>query len=158
DRPGAEIDWLGAVVPLPLVADLHLVAVLVLVRQAAEEDAAVEVLAVGDALALEHEVRPLPLGLQVAGAVRDVQPALRRDRELRLVPLAGEDLPAGQVFAVEDRLQPGRAERHGPKNPFGVGNTAELDWRVLLPLSVHFLSRIGRLRAARDEFGLAAPG
>src|SRR5262249_22175065 len=66
-----------------------------------KEDTAVEVLAVADALQLEDEISPPTLGLQVAGAVLDVDPALRRDGELRL--LLREFLPAGEVLAVENR-------------------------------------------------------
>ncbi len=52
-----------------VVVDLRLVAVLVLVGLAAEEDAAVEVLAVELALELEDEVGVLAVRLQIAGAV-----------------------------------------------------------------------------------------
>ena len=79
-----------------------------------EEDAAVEVLAVADAFELQDESRQIPLGLQVAGPVLDVEPALLVDRELRfelgLLHLRvgglglGEivELPAGEVFGVEE--------------------------------------------------------
>src|SRR5262249_48775579 len=107
DRPGAEIDRLGAVVVLPLVANLHLVALLILVRQAAEEDAAIEVVAVGDALALEDEVGKGLFRLQIAGAVLDTDSVVARegrDGKLRLVARAGEDFPSGEVFAIVERF------------------------------------------------------
>src|SRR5262249_94801 len=105
DSPCAVIDRLRAVVVLPLVADLHLVALLVLTRQTAEEDAAVEMVAVADALALEDEVGERLIRLQVAGAVLDADPVVARegrDGKLRLIAVAGEDFPAGEIFAVED--------------------------------------------------------
>src|SRR5262249_15586904 len=103
---GAVIHWLGAVVSLPLVADLRFVAAPELPGDSAEKHAAIEMLAVGKDVELEHEVVPLPLGLQVAVAVLDVQLALVVDGELRLV--AGDFLPAGQVLAVEDGFEASR--------------------------------------------------
>jgi len=79
--------------------DLGLIALLVFVGPAAEEDAAVEMLAVADALQLEYEIAPLLLGLQVARAVLDFKPAFRGDAEPGL--LAGMLLPACEVLAVE---------------------------------------------------------
>src|SRR5205823_2002406 len=66
------------------VVDLGLVALLVFAGQAAEEDTAVEVFAVGLAFQLEDEVVPLLRRLQVAGAVLEAEPALPGDAELRL--------------------------------------------------------------------------
>src|SRR5205807_2441063 len=86
-----------------LIPDLCLVAVLVLAGPAAEEDAAVEMLAVALALELENEVGELAVGLQIAGPVLDVDGAVD-DRELRLVLLAGKGVPAAEVLAVEERL------------------------------------------------------
>ena len=72
------LDGVSLLVRREAVVDLGLVALLILAGPAAEEDAAVEVLAVADALQLQDEVGPLAFGLQVAGAVLDVQPAFRR--------------------------------------------------------------------------------
>src|SRR5262249_19621884 len=83
------------------------VPLLVLDRDAAEEDAAVEVLAVAAALDLQEEVGILALGLQVAGTVLELEPALFADAELGLGALvvAGVLLPAGQVLPVEQRFR-----------------------------------------------------
>src|ERR1051325_1890828 len=57
--------YLPTVCRSELVADLGFVTVLIFVVTAAEEDAAVEVLAVGDAFELEDEVLVLADGLQI---------------------------------------------------------------------------------------------
>src|SRR5262249_55663057 len=69
-------------------------------------DAAVEVLAVADALQLKDEVVELLHRLQVAGAVLDVEPTLLGDGELRLLALGVtlEDVPALQILSVEEFL------------------------------------------------------
>src|SRR5665213_361496 len=85
-----------------LVSYLALVTVLEFAGNAAEEDAAVAMVAVADAIELQDEVGPLAFALQVAGAAFEVNPTFFCDAELRL--LAGELLPAGQVFAVEQRF------------------------------------------------------
>ena len=66
--------------------DLGFVAILILPRQAAKENAAVELLAVADAFELQQEVVELLFGLQIAGAILDIEPALRRDGEFRFGP------------------------------------------------------------------------
>src|SRR3981081_3821233 len=91
-----------------LVANLAFVTVLEFAGNTAEEDAAVAMIAVADAVELQDEVGPLAFRLKVAGAVVEVYPTLFRDIELRL--LAGKLLPAGQVFAVEKRLRIRRLE------------------------------------------------
>jgi hypothetical protein len=63
DGPRAEVGRLGAVAVLEAVLDLGLVAVLVLAGDAAEEEPAVEGLAVGLHLGLQDEVRPLSVAL-----------------------------------------------------------------------------------------------
>ena len=81
DRAGAVVGRLGAIVILEPVLDLGFVSVLVLSRQAAEEDTAVQVLAVANAVQLQQEVVELLLGLKVAGPVGHVEPAFFRHGE-----------------------------------------------------------------------------
>ena len=59
-----------------MVVDLRLVAVLVFIGPTAEEDAAVEVVATANALQLQAEVAELLLGLQITGAVLEVDGAV----------------------------------------------------------------------------------
>src|SRR6185369_4118044 len=84
-----------------LVVDLRFVAVLIFAVPATKEDAAVEMLAVGFAFELKDEVLVLVDGLQIAWAVLDVDRAID-DGKLRF--LAGELLPAGEVFVIEEGL------------------------------------------------------
>src|SRR5262249_48958434 len=161
--PGAEIDRLGPVVPLPLVANLRLVTLLILARDAPEEEPAIEVLAVRDALELADEIGPLTLRLQVAGAVLDVDPAFLGDRELGrdLLVLRGFELfPAGEVFAVEERLRvewtsPKRSQvqglarrdhKHYPPVVAQVGANGPIAFQGLLALDV-FNDRLRQIRA-----------
>src|SRR5262249_9760857 len=114
-----------------LVADLGLVTVLVFVRPAAEEDAAVEVLAVADALQLQREVAPRALCLQITGAVLDVDPALGRNGEFRPGSrcVALILLPAREVLAVEDRLQTERPELDIAKGEAALRRYLQADGR-----------------------------
>ena len=66
---GAKVGRFGAILILETVLNLHLVAVLILARNRPKKDAAIEMLAVADALQLEDEIVELLLGLQVAGAI-----------------------------------------------------------------------------------------
>src|SRR5205807_1457921 len=100
---GAVIHRLGPVVPFPLIANLRFVAAPEFAGQRAEEDATVQVLAMRDHVDLEDEIIPLTFRLQIAVAVPDVEFAVLSDGELRLV--AGNLLPAGEVFAVEDGFE-----------------------------------------------------
>src|SRR5262249_718234 len=84
-----------------LVANLRLVAVLIFIGPAAEEDAAVEVFAVANAIQLQAEVAELLLGLQIAGAILDVDGAVD-DGELGF--LVGKHLPAAEILAVKERM------------------------------------------------------
>src|SRR6516162_9160632 len=82
DCPRAVIHRLGAVAIFEAVVDLRLVSLLILPRQRSEEDSAIEMLAIADALGLKHEVGELLLGLQISWPVFHVEPALRRDGKL----------------------------------------------------------------------------
>src|ERR1051325_6819859 len=89
--------YLPTVCRSELVADLGFVTVLIFVVTAAEEDAAVEVLAVGDAFELEDEVLVLADGLQITRTILDIDGSID-DGELRF--LAGKLLPASEVLAI----------------------------------------------------------
>ena len=74
----------------------------------AEKDARVQVLAAGVDFQLQHEVAQRMLELQLTWPVLHADGVLGRDRKLAL--LAGKLLPAGQIPAIEDRLQFQRLE------------------------------------------------
>ena len=109
DAAGAAIDRLRAVAVLEAVVDLAFVAVHELAGNAAKEDAAVEARGVADAFELQDEVAELLVRFDAAAAgAGDVQLAVLVHDELALA--LGMVLPAGQVLAVEDRLQAERLE------------------------------------------------
>src|SRR5262249_22617339 len=81
--------------------------------------------AVADALQLQNEILPLADGLQVAGAVLDVEPALLGDAELRF--LAGMLLPAGQVLTVEDGFQTLWLQLDIPQSELGSGSGVKMN-------------------------------
>src|SRR5262249_36960721 len=86
----------------PAVVNLGLVALLVLSGEAAEEDTAIELLAVALAFDLQDEISPFAFGLQITRAVLEVNPAFLADGPFRF--FVGMLFPAGVVFAVEERL------------------------------------------------------
>src|SRR5262249_41943389 len=144
--------WLGQ----PAIVNLRLVALLVLSRQAAEEDAAIELLAVAFAFDLQDEVGPLAFGLQVTGAVFQVDPAFLADGPFRF--LAGMLFPAGEVFAVEDRVQVERAQTNVAEVEGGPSRYFEFHSILVAPadhrqraLSQVFPTRRYRLATDRES-------
>src|SRR5262249_54391855 len=102
---------------------------------------------VGLAFDLQDEVVVQPFGLQVAGAVFEVQPTLLGDGELGLGPLlvGGVALPPGQILAAEEGLLAGQLEPDVPKRQLAArGHLA----------GAH---TAGRARADRERRAAVAP-
>src|SRR5262249_1240049 len=99
----------------------------------------IQVLAVGDALDLRHEIGPLPLRLQIAGPVLHVQPALFGDGELGgdLLVLGRLELfPAGEVFAAEEGGHVHGTQVDGSEVTSRLSRHGELDSHFVLQASL----------------------
>ena len=102
ETAGAVVERLGAVAVFVSVVDLTFVTVPTLAGYTAEKEAGIEMLAVGDALHLKHEVGELGVGFELAGSVFHVDFASGSDGKDAFFLLAGQNFPAGQVLAIKE--------------------------------------------------------